>query len=116
MIGLDRILNIEGVLAAGQFAADGSMIRGVGNLDEAEMKEVASLCKKVAGTLAATVDELDKATSLPWGSLNGWVVMGNNLALCVSDNAGVIVDTRRADFNEILVALFGPPAGEVPVP
>ncbi len=116
MIGLDRILALDGVLAAGQFAEDGSMVRGVGKLDEAEMKEVARLCKKAAERLAETVKELDTATSLPWGQLNGWVVMGNNLALCVADEAGVIVDTRRVDFNEILVALFGPPAGEVPVP
>lgn len=116
MIGLDRLLDRPGVVAAGQFSADGEMVRGVGKLDKEQMKQVAGICKRAAEILGGVVGELDQATGLPWKKLTGWVLMGGNLALCVIDDYGVIVDSRSADFNQILVDLFGPPAGGVPVP
>ncbi len=116
MIGLDRLLDKPGVIAAGQFSADGEMVRGVGKLDKEQMKQVAGICNRAAEVLGGLAGELDRATGLPWKELSGWVLMGDNLALCVTDDNGVIVDSRSADFNQILVDLFGPPAGEVPVP
>jgi len=116
MIGLDRLLEKPGVLAAGQFSQDGKMERGVGQLDKEQMEQVAAICKRSVDMLRSVVGDLDETTGMPWKELTGWVVMGGNLALCVSDDGGVIVDTRRVDFNQILVDLFGPTAGEVPVP
>jgi len=116
MIGLDSFLDKPGVLAAGQFSAEGEMVRGVGKLDKEQMEHVAEICKRAANTLGSLTGELETATGMPWNELSGWVLMGGNLALCVTSDAGVIVDSRRADFNQILVDLFGPPAGGVPVP
>ncbi len=116
MIGLDRLLKKPGVLAAGEFSGSGQMLSGVGELKKDELQEVALICKKASETLGVVVGELDSKTSLDWNSLTGWVIMGHNLALCVTGYAGVIVDTTRADFNELLGDLFGPMSGEIPVP
>ncbi len=116
MIGLDRLLKKPGVLAAGEFSVNGEMLSGVGELKKEELAEVAGICKKASGLLGDVVVDLDSKTSLDWNSLIGWVIMGHNLALCVTEKNGVIVDTRKADFNQLLADLFGPMSGEVPVP
>ena len=116
MIGLDRLLDRPCVLAAGQFSKNGEMLRGVGKLDKNQMEEVAGICAKAEVAFKKLVGDLDEATDMPWRSLTGWIVMGENLALFVMDHGGVIVDSTKADFNRLLVDLFGPTAGEVPVP
>ncbi|NOZ86555.1 MAG: DUF2173 family protein [Deltaproteobacteria bacterium] len=114
MIGLDRLMKKPGVLAAGQFSTEGEMVRGVGELSDSQMEEVARICGKAGEQLKSLMGDLEQATGMPFKNLNGWVVMGENLALCVTNESGVIVDTKRADFNEILLSLFGPPAAGMP--
>ena len=36
-------------------------------------------------------------------------------ALCVSGDTGVIVEASKADFNQLMVDLYGPPAGGTPL-
>ncbi|MBW1806679.1 MAG: DUF2173 family protein [Deltaproteobacteria bacterium] len=110
MIGLDRLMEKDGVVAAGQFAEDGSVVRAVGQLNPEEMKRVAKICAEHSRGAQAMTDELDKETPLEWKGLNGWVLWGGKYALCVSGDTGVFVESTRADFNQLLVDLFGPPA------
>ncbi len=56
--------------------------------------------------MAIAVGEM---TNMEWKGLNGWMIWGGKYALCVSGNTGVFVETRRADFNELMKDLFGPP-------
>ena len=69
-----------------------------------------------SGILGAwiTATELRDGTGLSWGNLNGWILWAGDLALCVSGHTGVFVEASKADFNQILVDLFGPPAGQHP--
>ena len=115
MIGLDRLIERKGVLAAGQFSKDGTVLRAVGDMDKEEMKKVAAICLGHAGSAEKTVKDLDAGTSLEWSSLDGWVVWGGRYALCVSGDVGVIVESSKADFNQLMVDLFGPPAGGKPI-
>ena len=114
MIGLDRLMDRRGVLAVGQFSSEGKVLRTAGNLSTEEMEKVALACAahEKASWIIAT--ELRESTSLNWGNLNGWVLWAGNLALCVSGNTGVFVDAPKADFNQLMVDLFGPPSGEHP--
>ena len=114
MIGLDRLMERKGVLAVGQFSPDGRGIRAIGDLSEKEMENVALTCAIHEKNSWKTATDLREGTSLKWGNLNGWVLWAGSLALCVSGETGVFVDAAKADFNQLLVDLFGPPAGEHP--
>ena len=110
MIGLDRLLKRDGVVAAGQFADDGSVVRAVGDMDATTMERVARICVTHQTQAREAAKELDQGTPLQWRDLNGWVLWGGEYALCVAGNTGVFVRAARADFNQLLVDLFGPPA------
>lgn len=114
MIGLDRLMERKGVLAVGQFSPDGRVIRAVGDLSQEEMENVALTCAIQEKNTWKTATDLREGTSLKWGNLNGWVLWAGNLALCVSGETGVFVEASKADFNQLLVDLFGPPSGEHP--
>ncbi len=115
MIGLDRLMKQKGVIAAGQFSSDGEVIRAEGKLTAAQMKQVALLCSLQTRDSLQSGQELSAATGLDWEGLNGWVVWSGKHAICVSGDTGVIVEASKADFNQIMVDLFGPPAGGTPV-
>lgn len=110
MIGLDRLMERDGVVAAGQFAEDGSVIRAVGNMDAETMQRVAKICFAHQSQARDSAKELDEGTPLNWRGLNGWMLWGGEYALCVSGDTGVFVQAKRADFNQLMVDLFGPPA------
>ncbi len=114
MIGLDRLMERKGVVAAGQFGSDGRVFRAVGPLSKKQMEEVALSCATLEKHAWIAATELRDSTGLKWGNLNGWVLWAGDLALCVSGNTGVFVEAAKADFNQLLVDLFGPPAGEHP--
>ncbi len=114
MIGLDRLLDRRGVLAAGQFSPEGKMVRAVGSLSHEKMEQVAEVCGVHQRNAQDAAGKLGRITSLDWGHLNGWVIWAGKLALCVSGDTGVVVEAAKADFNQLMVDLFGPPAGEHP--
>lgn len=114
MIGLDRLMERKGVLAAGQFAPDGRLLRAVGELSREEMEKVAATCASHEKNSWRAATDLQEGTNLKWGNLNGWVLWAGNLALCVSGDTGVFVEASKADFNQLMVDLFGPPSGEHP--
>ena len=114
MIGLDRLMERPGVVAAGQFSEKGEVKRAVGGLTADQMAEIARLCVANEEAAAETVDELNSVTDLNWKGLNGWVIWGGEYALAVSGDTGVFVDATRADFNQLITDLFGPPAAGMP--
>ncbi len=108
MIGLDRLMERKGVVAAGQFTHDGRVVRAVGDLSKEEMEKVALTCAKHEKSCWNAATDLEENTHLEWGNLNGWVLWAGKLALCVFGDTGVFVEASKADFNQLLVDLFGP--------
>jgi roadblock/LC7 domain-containing protein len=105
MIGLEKLMQRDGVIAAGQFTHDGRVVRAQGNLSEEEMESVARTCAVHERNSWSAATDLREETHLEWGSLNGWVLWAGRLALCVSGTTGVFVDTSKADFNQLLADL-----------
>ena len=110
MIGLDRLMQRPGVVAVGQFTEDGKFKRAVGELSEQMKETVAKICASLEKNASDATTALTGATGMKWNGLNGWVIWGGEYALCVSGNTGVFVETTRADFNQLIADLFGPPA------
>ena len=106
MIGLDRLMKIKGVVAAGQFSEDGRLIRKVGELPEDLMKS-AELCVRQNLASNEFLNSLNKKIPREFGSLLGWTVWGSKYSVVVVGNTRVFVETNRADYNQLMVDLAG---------
>jgi len=107
MIGLDRLMEMEGVIAAGQFSPEGKVIRAVGDLSEDEMAFTARMCANQTRKLKTNIEQFSKATMMDWRPLTGWAVWGGRYAVIVMGNTGVFIDPRYADCNQLMVDLMG---------
>jgi roadblock/LC7 domain-containing protein len=106
MIGLDRLMKIRGVVAAGQFSEDSSVIRKVGELPE-DMMTSAELCVQQNRSAREFLQALDARSDREWQPLLGWVVWGSKYSVVVVGNTRVFVETSRVDYNELMVDLVG---------
>ena len=105
VIGLDRLMKIKGVVAAGQFSEEGEIIRQVGALP-ADMMESGNLCLRQTQATAKFLTSLDRKSNRPWLPLVGWAVWGGKYSVVVVGNTRVFVETTQADFNQLIVDLY----------
>ncbi len=106
MIGLDRLMEIEGVVAAGQFSEDGRIIRKVGEVPE-DLMESAALCVRQNGVSRDFLSSLNHQATRDYGSLVGWIVWGSMYSVVVVGNTRVFVETSRGDYNQLMIDLAG---------
>jgi len=106
MIGLDRLMKIEGVVAAGQFSEDGKVIRKVGKLPE-DLMESAELCVQQNQASQNFLNSLNDNLPRQYGSLVGWTVWGSKYSVVVVGNTRVFVETGRGDYNQLMIDLAG---------
>ena len=103
MIGLDRLREKQGVVAAGQFSEEGLVIRSVGDITKAQMEQVAKICAELDLKMKQKAKSLKEKTALP---CNGWALLAGDLTLLVAGNTGVFVKADEADFNDLFVGLL----------
>jgi len=106
MIGLDRLMEVEGVVAAGQFTMTGEVIRKVGKLPE-DLMTSAALCVQQDDNARQFLTTLDGRSKREWLPLVGWVVWGGKYSVVVVGNTRVFVETARGDFNQLMINLAG---------
>ena len=106
MIGLDRLMEKPGVVAAGQFTKDGKVERAVGDLSPEKMEMIAWMCSANSKRLAEQAKIFDDELEMEWRPMNGWMVWAGKYAICVVGNTGVFVEAKKADFNQLMVDLF----------
>jgi len=106
MIGLDRLMEIEGVVAAGQFSEDGVVIRREGELPE-DLMTSAKLCVQQNEGAQEFLKSLDARSERDWQPLMGWVIWGGKYSVVVVGNTRVFVETSRADYNQLMIDLIG---------
>ena len=106
MIGLDRLMKIKGVVAAGQFSEDGEVIRKVGELPEDLMKS-AELCVQQNERSREFLKALDDRSERNWQPLMGWIVWGGKHSVVVVGGTRVFVETSHADYNQLMIDLAG---------
>lgn len=116
MIGLDRIMKIPGVVAAGQFDVEGNVIRSVGDVPKETMDLTAQWCAQMTANLDEHVQTFGKKSEMELTPLTGWAVWGGKYTVYVVNNTGVIIETKKADFNQLRVDLLSPePTGGNPM-
>ena len=107
---LDELLRLKGVIASGEFSADGKLIdfRGKDNRlpqDVAELTaQFAAAVSQLLGVLAAAHT---KVSGFNWVPERGWAYSGGDLTIAVGGRHGVFVKTEEADFNELFEVLIG---------
>jgi len=109
---LDDLLKMDGVMAAGEFAADGTLVdyRSSMNMPPEMAAMSAQFCATVTmmfNTLAASFSHL---TPMQWTPQQGWAYSGGDMTVAVGGRIGVFIKTEKADFNKLFQALVGEPA------
>ena len=106
MSKLKELMSINGVVAAGEFNADGSLVAFEGNITEEEAAMAAQMSH--ANKIMAQM-QVDGFTAMSgedgWTPVQGFAVSGPKLSICVGGNIGVFIDNSTASFNEVFKAL-----------
>jgi len=104
-VNLDSLMVLEGAVAAGEFTASGQMLSYKGGLTQEIAEMVAMMCaaNSLMGKMQA--DSFSKISGMNWTPFRGFAVSAGDFSVCVMGNAGVFVQSAKADFNEVFKAL-----------
>lgn len=111
MASLDELLKIDGVVAAGEFRKDGSLVDYRASMDMSP--ELAAQSAQFCATVTMVFDTLGGAftqlSGMPWAPQQGWAYSGGEYTIAVGEGGtkGVFIETAKADFNQLFGALVG---------
>ncbi len=109
MATLDDLLKIDGVAAAGEFAADGKLVDYKANMDMSrDMAEVsAQFCATVTMMFNTLAGAFAQLSQMKWVPQQGWMYAGGDWTIAIGGNRGVFIETAKADFNQLFKVLVG---------
>ncbi len=109
MATLDELLKIDGVVAAGEFTADGKVVDFRSQMDMSP--EMAAMTAQFCSTITMVFNTLAGAfaqlSMMKWVPQHGWMYAGGDWSVAIGGNVGVFVETAKADFNQLFQALVG---------
>jgi roadblock/LC7 domain-containing protein len=109
MATLEQLLQIEGVVAAGEFTPDGKLVDFKGKMEMSQ--EVAAMTAQFCATVTMLFNTLAGAhtriSGMNWLPQQGWAYSGGDWTVAIGGNRGVFVETAKADFNRLFQALVG---------
>lgn len=107
---LEELLEIDGVVAAGEFSPDGSLVDFQASIEMSD--ELAAMSAQFCASVTMLFDTLGGAFSemseMEWVPQQGWAYSGGEYTVAVGGNRGVFIETEKADFNELFSALIDP--------
>jgi roadblock/LC7 domain-containing protein len=105
MANLDRVMGLNGAVAAGEFTPEGELVAYKGDLTEDIARLIARMC--AANTLMGTTqaESFTRISGMKWMPFHGWAVAAGDYSVCVMGHIGVFVETTKADFNDIFKVL-----------
>jgi roadblock/LC7 domain-containing protein len=109
MARLDDLLKIDGSVAAGEFAPDGTLVdfKSNVNMPRELAPTTAQFCATVSmlfNTLAGAHSQL---TGMRWLPQQGWAYSGGDMTVAVGGRYGIFIKTEKADFNQLFQVLVG---------
>lgn len=109
MASLEELLKIDGVVAAGEFRPDGTLIDYRAQMDMSP--ELATMAAQFCATVTMLFNTLAPAfesfSGMKWTPYQGWAYSGGDYTVAIGGYKGVFVETARADFNELFALLAG---------
>jgi roadblock/LC7 domain-containing protein len=109
MATLRELLDLEGVVVAGEFDFDGSMLDYEAKMDMSE--EMAQMAAQFWAAVSVTLNTLASSfaewSSMNWVPQHGWAYSGGEWTACIGDGGrrGVFVETSKADLSRLFEAL-----------
>ena len=109
MATLDDLIKIDGVVAVGEFTADGKLVDYRSNQDmPREMAEMAAQFTATVTMLFNTLaGSFSQQSQMNWVPQQGWTYSGGDMTIAVGGNKGVFIETAKADFNQLFQVLIG---------
>ena len=109
MTSLEDLLTVDGVAAAGEFAADGSLVDYKANMDMSpEMAAgAAQFCATVTMLFNTLAGAFSQMSGMNWTPQQGWAYSGGDWTVAVGGHKGVFIETAKADFNKLFELLVG---------
>jgi roadblock/LC7 domain-containing protein len=109
MVTLDELLNIEGVVAAGEFTPDGNLVDYQAEMDMSpELAEMtAQFCATVTMMFNTLAGSFTQLSGMQWVPQLGWAYSGGDWTVAIGGTRGVFVETAKADFNKLFEVLVG---------
>lgn len=109
MTTVDDLLDIDGVVAAGEFSPDGELVEYGATMDMSE--GLAASSAQFCATVTMLFDTLGSAftemSGMEWTPQHGWMYAGGDYTVAIGGTTGVFVETDTADFNRLYEALVG---------
>ncbi len=109
MATLDDLIKIDGVVAAGEFTADGKLVDYKANGDMSrDMAEMAAqFCATVTMMFNTLAGSFSKLSQMNWVPQQGWAYSGGDMTVAVGRGGkkGVFIETAKADFNQLFQIL-----------
>ena len=113
MMTLSDLANMEGVVLAFEFAADGKLVRHEASTEASpEMAAMAAqFCASVTMNFNTLAGAFTKLSGMPWVPQQGWAYSGGAYTVAIGGSGyrGVFIRTDRADFNRLFQMLVGNP-------
>ena len=109
MAKLDELLTIDGVVAVGEFGADGTLIayRSKTHMPPEMLAQCAQFCASVTMMFSTLAGAFAQMTGMNWAPQQGWAYSGGDLTVAVGGHIGVFIKTDKANFNTLFQALIG---------
>ena len=109
MATLQELLDLEGVVLAGEFDFDGSMLDYEAKMDMAveTAQMTAEFCAAVSVMFNSLASSFAERSGMNWVPQQGSAYSGGEWTACMGDGGkrGVFVETSKADFNMLFEAL-----------
>jgi roadblock/LC7 domain-containing protein len=108
---LKDLLDLKGVVAAGEFSRDGSLVDFEASVDFPEdlaktTAQFTAVVTQLFDVLAGSFTKLNE--QFAFTPQQGWAYSGGDWSVAVGGNRGVFVKTADADYNELFAELVGP--------
>ncbi len=101
--------DLEGVVVAGEFSLDGSMLDYEAKMDMSEemAQMTAQYCAAISLLFNTLASSFTERSGMNWVPQHGWAYSGGEWTACIGDGGrrGVLVETSKADFNRLFEAL-----------
>jgi roadblock/LC7 domain-containing protein len=102
MVDLASLMSLTGAVSAAECASDGShisyFVKGHQTPDLEKMTERLCVINKL---VAATVASFNRMGEMHWTPFRGWAITAGDYSVFVASHIVLIVETDKADLNEI---------------
>ncbi len=111
MATLEDLLKIDGVVAAGEFRLDGTLVDYRSSMDMSPelAAQAAQFCATVSMLFRTPSGAFEGISGMSWTPPQGWAYSGGQFTVAIGEGGtkGVFVETAKADFNDLFRAWVG---------